>query len=152
MVTLRIATQEEKQKFLNMFRKQLGKSERSALDYLGLSWDKLAELFVTIGEVRAVCENGEVTGFVWIELRETEVHVHAIVLDPQFRGRGIGRCVFQELEQEFSEAASVIELGVQEENASAIGFYHKVGFRPAEKDTATGFLILQKPIPRGLKN
>lgn len=131
-----------------MFRTQLGEAEHAALDYLGVSWEKLAKLFSTIGEVRAVCEETDVTGFIWIERRETELHVHAIVLDPEFRGRGIGRSVFRELEREFSDVADVIELGVQEENTNAIGFYCHLGFHIVERDTAPGFLIPRRPIPR----
>jgi ribosomal protein S18 acetylase RimI-like enzyme len=134
--------------FLDMFRTQLGGSESVALGYLGLSWDKLAELFKTVGEIRSVVEGDDLAGFLWIELRERELHVHAIVLSPDFRGQGLGGRAFRELQREFGEAADLIELGVQEENESAIGFYRHLGFSTVEKDTAPGFLIMRKPIER----
>jgi ribosomal protein S18 acetylase RimI-like enzyme len=145
---LRLPTAEELPGFLEMFRAQLGGSESAALGYLGLSWDKLSELFETVGEIRSVVEGEALAGFVWIELRNRELHVHGIVLSPSFRGHGLGSRVFRELQLEFSKAADLIELGVQEENADAIGFYRHLGFRAVDEDTAPGFLIMRMRIAR----
>ena len=63
---LREPSPDEILRFLEMFRDQLGGSEDSALDYLGLSWNELAGLFTSVGEIRAITENGSVAGFVWL--------------------------------------------------------------------------------------
>jgi len=145
-ILLRLPTQDERAAFLQMFREQLGESEGSALAYVGLSWDELAGLFTSLGEIRSIVEDAGVAGFVWIELRGRELHLHAIVLSLSYRGRGVGRRVFRELKREFGGLADVIELGVQEENKSAIDFYRHLGFHDVESETAPGFLIMRAPI------
>ena len=146
MATLRIPREGEIESFLSMFREQLGESEDAALAHLGISWDDLAGLFATVGEIRTIEDNGASAGFVWIELRERELHIHAIVLRPDARGRGIGRLTFAALRREFQTRADVIELGVQEDNAHALAFYRRLGFRSVDRDTAPGYVILRTPL------
>jgi ribosomal protein S18 acetylase RimI-like enzyme len=127
MIAFRTPTTDEMAKFLDMFRGQLGDSELAALSHLGISWDTLAQMFTSVGEVRCVLSDDVVAGFAWIEFREPELHVHGIVLSDEFRGRGIGRAVFHKLQDEFRAQAEVIELGVQKGNKRAIGFYEHLG-------------------------
>jgi GNAT superfamily N-acetyltransferase len=68
---------------------------------LGLTADEVARLPHEIGELRTVEEDGATAGDVWLELRGPALHVHALLLEPRFRARGIGGRVLSELEDEF---------------------------------------------------
>lgn len=132
--------------FLDAFRTQLGDSEASGLAHVGLSWDEFAAAFDRVGEVRCVRCDGWTVGFVWTELRGQTLHLHAIVLWAEHRGRGIGAEILRRLEREVSGRAEVFELGVQIENVAAFRFYERYGFLVANVPTAPGFCILRKPI------
>ena len=43
-----------------------------------------------VAELRQVDDDGSVAGYVWIEVRERTLHVHALLLEEEFRGRGLG--------------------------------------------------------------
>jgi ribosomal protein S18 acetylase RimI-like enzyme len=109
---------------------------------LGLTPERVAELPHEIGELREVEEDGAVAGYAWIELRERTLHVHALLLEPEFRGRGIGGRVLSELEDEFRGRIEEIELGVEPGNAPALRLYERAGFeRVGER---LGFRIMRK--------
>lgn len=109
---------------------------------LGLNAEEVARLPHEIGELREVGEDGAVAGYAWIELRERTLHVHALLLEPECRGRGIGGRVLSELEDEFRGRADAIELGVEPGNEPARRLYERSGFeRVGER---LGFLILRK--------
>jgi len=124
----------------------LGTEEDSGLRFLGLSLEQFAGLFRTVGEVRAVVSDGSVAGFLWLELRERELHIHGIILLPDFRGRGLGGQAIASAQREFAGRIDVIELGVQLANTSAIGFYEHLGFVRHDTKTAPGFQIMRLPI------
>jgi len=109
---------------------------------LGLTADEVARLPYEVGELREVEEDGEVAGYVWIELRGRMLHVHALLLEPRFRGRGIGGRVLRELEAEFGNRADEVELGVEQGNEPAQRLYERSGFEPVGE--RLGFLILRK--------
>ena len=111
---------------------------------LGLTAEDVARLPHEVGELREVEEDGAVAGYAWIELRERTLHVHALLLEPEYRGRGIGGRVLRELEEEFRGRADEIELGVESGNEPARRLYERAGFeRVGER---LGFLILRKRI------
>lgn len=109
---------------------------------LGLTAEEVARLPHEVGELREVEEGSEVAGYVWIELRERTLHVHALLLEPQFRGHGIGGRVLAGLEDEFRGRIGEVELGVEPGNAPALRLYERAGFeRVGER---LGFLIMRK--------
>jgi len=109
---------------------------------LGLTADEMARLPYEVGELREVEEDGDVAGYAWIELRGRTLHVHALLLEPEFRGRGIGGRVLRELEDEFSNRVDEVELGVEPGNVPAQRLYERSGFVPVGE--RLGFLILRK--------
>jgi ribosomal protein S18 acetylase RimI-like enzyme len=109
---------------------------------LGLTAEEVARLPYEIGELREIEEGGAVAGYTWIEMRDRTLHVHALLLEPAFRGRGIGGRVLSELEDEFRGQIDEIELGVEPGNARALRLYERAGFeRSGER---LGFLIMRK--------
>ena len=111
---------------------------------LGLTAEEVARLPYEVGELREVEDGGEVGGYVWIELRDRTLHVHALLLEPQFRGRGIGGRVLAGLEEEFRGRIDEMELGVEPGNAPALNLYERDGFeRVGER---LGFLIMRKRV------
>jgi ribosomal protein S18 acetylase RimI-like enzyme len=68
--------------------------------------------------------------------------MHAIILWPEARRRGVGTRVVQALVEEFSPRVDEIELGAQDTNEAAIRFYERLGFRKVVAETAPGFSIL----------
>jgi ribosomal protein S18 acetylase RimI-like enzyme len=109
---------------------------------LGLTAEEVARLPYEVGELRPVVEDGATAGWVWLELRERTLHVHALLLEPEFRGRGIGGRVLAGLEEEFRGRVDEVELGVEPENAPAVRLYERSGFE--RSDERLGFLIMRK--------
>jgi ribosomal protein S18 acetylase RimI-like enzyme len=109
---------------------------------LGLTPEDAARLPREVGELRQVELEGPVAGYAWIELRERTLHVHALLLEPEYRGVGLGARVLAELEDEFGDGADDVELGVLPGNEEALALYEKAGFeRIGER---LGFLIMRK--------
>lgn len=139
-------TAEERDELLQMILDQLGGQSESALTFLGLTPAQFAQIYRTTGEVRVVRDAATDVGYVWIEERDRTLHVHAIILRPSARGRGIGTRVFQALVAEFSPRVDELELGVQDENAASVRFYERVGFRRIPTETAPGFSVMRLPV------
>ena len=146
MIKLRTSSEAEQDGFFEMMRCQLLDQEQAALTGLGLTWESLARKFKSDGEVRAVLSDGEVAGFVWIELRPPTLYVQSMILSPAFRGQGIGTPVFRVLEQEFHEVADEIVIGTLKGNEGAIDFYRHAGFVPVEEESPSGFENFRKKI------
>jgi ribosomal protein S18 acetylase RimI-like enzyme len=109
---------------------------------LGLTADEVARLPHELGELRTVEEDGATAGYVWLELRGRTLHVHALLLEPELRGHGIGGRVLSELEDEFRGRIDELELGVEPGNAPALRLYERSGFERAGE--RLGFLIMRK--------
>lgn len=109
---------------------------------LGLTPERVAGLPHEVGELRTVEEDGVTAGYVWLELRERTLHVHALLLEPEFRGRGIGGRVLAGLEDEFRGRIDEVELGVEPGNTPALHLYERAGFEGVGE--RLGFLIMRK--------
>ena len=111
---------------------------------LGFTPEEAARLPHEVGELRQVDEDGRAAGFVWLEVRERTLHVHALLLEEEFRGHGLGGRVLAELEDELRGRIDEVELGVLPDNERALSLYEKAGFeRVGER---LGFLIMRKPV------
>jgi ribosomal protein S18 acetylase RimI-like enzyme len=129
-------------RFAELFAEAMPPDAERVYAELGLTPERVAELPREVGEVRTVEEDGSKAGYVWLELRERTLHVHALLLEEQFRGRGIGSRILAGLEDEFRGRVDEIELGVEPGNAAAMRLYERTGFeRVGER---LGFLIMRK--------
>jgi ribosomal protein S18 acetylase RimI-like enzyme len=132
-------------RFAELFTEFMPPNADAVYAELGLTRQEAAELPLQIGELRQVIEEGEVAGYVWIELRERTLHVHALLLEPEFRGQGLGARVLADLEDEFCDRIDEVELGVLPRNDRAIALYEHSGFERV--DDRLGFLIMRKALP-----
>lgn len=129
-------------RFAELFAETMPPNADEIYAELGLSPEEAARLPLQIGELRQVVEEGEVAGYAWIELREPTLHVHALLLEPGFRGRGLGARVLDDLEDEFADRIEELELGVEPANRRAVRLYESAGFERV--DERLGFVIMRK--------
>ena len=146
MLTFAPATTEEHDAFLDLTRHETAAYLEGTLKLMGATWDEYARLFRTVGRVYAIREHGHMAGFCWIEERERTLHIHGLVLRPEFQGRGIGGQVLEALERDHKGRVTTIELGVHRSNVDAIRLYERFGFRTVKTLDDLGFLIMQKAI------
>jgi len=146
LIAYRPATPEERAAFFEWMREHVAETGDAMMEFLGLTWDGFADLFEAVGEVRVICCGRDDVGFLWIEARDRDLHVHGIVLRPEFQGQGIGTSVFARLEEEFAGDVDVLELGVRVSNEGAIRFYEGLGFERARTIDEIGFLVYRKAL------
>jgi ribosomal protein S18 acetylase RimI-like enzyme len=147
MLTDEPATREQRVQFLEMLRMELAGYLDRTLQHLEMTWGQFVESFQSRGEIHAVREDGEVAGYYWIEMRGETLHLHGIVILPEFRGRGIGTHLLRKLDREYSSRVTAIELGVKDDNARARRLYDQAGFRAVRSLPDIGFTIMQKEFP-----
>lgn len=67
------------------------------------------------------------------------LNIHDVAVLPEFRGRGIGRFLFEEVEQvALKRGCCKLTLEVLEKNTGARGLYRRLGFAPYELDPEMG--------------
>jgi ribosomal-protein-alanine acetyltransferase len=77
--------------------------------------------------------DGRVAGYTLVLLRRSTslARLYSIAIDPELRGRGIGRALLAAAERSAIEHdAAVLRLEVRSDNATAIALYQAAGFRP----------------------
>ena len=72
------------------------------------------------------------------------MHVHALLLEPGFRGRGLGGEVLSGLEDELAGRIDDVELGVLPGNVRARALYERTGFEQVGE--RLGFVIMRKSL------
>ena len=115
-----------------------------ALSELGLSAGEYERLGHEVGEVRQLEVDGSVAGYVWLEVRDRDLHIHALVLEESFRGRGLGGRAIELLLAEHAGIVDTVELGVEPENRPARALYERAGFEYTGE--RLGFLIMRKAL------
>jgi ribosomal protein S18 acetylase RimI-like enzyme len=131
-------------RFAELFAESMPPDAEAVYAELGLTPAEAARLPREVGELRQLGEGDEVAGYLWLELRDRRLHVHALLLEERFRGLGHGTRVLAGLEEEFRGRIDAVELGVLPGNAPALALYEKAGFeRVGER---LGFLILRKRV------
>ncbi|HZD55717.1 MAG TPA: GNAT family N-acetyltransferase, partial [Anaerolineales bacterium] len=125
MITYRLASEEQYDEFLALMRRQTDTDYERVLEVLGMSWEEFAGSFRTLGQVYGIYEDDDLAGFYWMELRGEALHLHGLILDEGFQGRGIGTRVLGNLAAEYRDQARYIELGVDQTNTKAKALYER---------------------------
>jgi ribosomal protein S18 acetylase RimI-like enzyme len=131
-------------RFAELFEKFMPPDADDVYAELGLTPEDAVRLPREVGELRQLDLGGRVAGYVWLEVRERTLHVHALLLEEEYRGLGLGARVLAELEDELRGRVDEVELGVLPDNEPALALYEKAGFERAGE--RLGFLIMRKPL------
>jgi ribosomal protein S18 acetylase RimI-like enzyme len=131
--------------FLRCFEQSFSGGMEAVLAGMGMTRAELEVAMRATGEIRAVVVDGDDAGSIWLELRGRTLHLHALLLDPAFRGRGVGTRVLGMIEDEYRGRADELELGVERGNAVAERLYESTGFTEVESPHAElGFRVLRR--------
>lgn len=149
MITYKPAQEEQYNEFLGLMRHQTDTDYEGVLEVLGMSWEEFTGRFRTLGQVYGIYEDDDLVGFYWIELRGEALHLHGLILDEGFQGRGIGTEVLRKLAAEYGDRARYIELGVDQTNTKAKALYERMGYRVVKILEDVGFYVMQKELAPG---
>jgi len=144
MLSYRLANPEQYETFFDLMVAESSAYIHTTLQLMGADLDEFSQLFRTVGEVYGVYQDGALAGFYWVEVRETVLHLHGLILRPKFQGQGIGQAVLIYLEEQYFERVEAIELGVHRSNERAIALYEKQGYRTVRAFADLGFYVMQK--------
>ena len=144
MLTFSPATPEQYDQFLQWMRDDGHDYLENSLRILQMTWDEYAQIFRTRGEVRAICQDADLAGFYWVEQRGDTLHLHGLILEPDFQGHGIGTAVLTMLAECYTGKVDKIELGVNQDNAGAIRLYEKKGYQITRSLEDLHFYIMHK--------
>jgi ribosomal protein S18 acetylase RimI-like enzyme len=143
MVSYRDADPKEYAEDFEMMRAESSAYLERTLELMHSSWEEYARLFRTVGRVMTILQDEQPAGFYWIEEREKILHLHALILKPEFQGRGIGSQVLNTLRETYCPAFDAIELGVHASNQRALALYHRLGYVEAKYLEELEFHVLR---------
>jgi len=146
MITCEEARLDQYEEFMQLLRDEAREYLQGTMDLMQLTQEEFDHLFRTVGQVYSVYEDQELAGFYWTEERERVLHLHALILKPQFQGRGIGTQILTILTSAKKDVVNSIELGVHESNQRAIKMYERQGFKTVKQLGDLQFRIMQKPL------
>jgi ribosomal protein S18 acetylase RimI-like enzyme len=149
MITYKPARDEQYDEFLKLMRQATDTDYEGVLELMGMNWEEFAGSFRTLGQVYGICDEDDLAGFYWIELRGDVLHLHGLILDEGFRGRGLGTGVLKKIEAEYRDQVRCIELGVDQTNTRAKHLYESLGYQVVESLDDVGFYIMQKELGPG---
>jgi ribosomal protein S18 acetylase RimI-like enzyme len=144
MLTVKPANPEQYDEFLQLMRESAADYLERTMELMQMSWDEFARLFRTVGQVYGVYDDERLAGFCWIEPRERILHLHGLILQTPFQGKGIGTRILEMLETEYAGQVDALELGVHASNARAKALYERVGFETVKTMEDLGFFVMQK--------
>jgi ribosomal protein S18 acetylase RimI-like enzyme len=146
MLTYKSPTDEQYDQFLQLMWEDGQEYWENTLRVMQMTWEEYAQIFRTRGEVQAIYQDDSLAGFYWIEEREDTLHLHGLILYPEFQGQGIGTAVLTMLADHYAGRMEQIELGVYQGNTGAIRLYKKMGFQITRSLGELNFFIMQKPL------
>jgi ribosomal protein S18 acetylase RimI-like enzyme len=146
MITYKPATHDQREEFLELLRMEMVEYLDQAIQHLGMTWEQFVGVSQSRGVIHSVYKDAKLAGYYWIEMRGEILHLHGIVILPEFRGRGIGTQILHKLVREYVSRVTAIELGVKDENTRARQFYEQEGFRAVNSLPDIGFTIMQRRV------
>jgi ribosomal protein S18 acetylase RimI-like enzyme len=148
MLEYELARPEQVEAFLRLTRDQAADYLERTLELMGMTWEQFSHLFRTVGQVYAICRDGHMTGFYWVEERGNVLHLHGLILKESSRGQGIGTQVLHELEARHGDSISAIELGVHKSNRRARKLYARLGYETVQVLEDLGFEVMRKQLAK----
>ncbi len=130
--------------FMKMIYEHAGDYLEPSLLLLGIDQAEFEYLFRSRGEVHAMMRNNEVVGFRWIEFKDDTLHLHALIVNPEFRKQGLAHVALDDVNHLAKGRASKIELGVHRSNHRAKAIYDKAGFSVTRELEEFDFFIMHK--------
>jgi len=146
MLTYASATTEQYDLFLQMMWNDGQDYWENTMRVMQMTWEEYGQIFRTRGDVQAIYRDTALAGFYWIEERGDILHLHGIILKPEFQGQGIGTTVLKMLAERYTGKKDKIELGVYQANSGAIRLYEKLGYQITRNLGDLHFYIMQKPL------
>ena len=146
MISYQPVANDQYEQLLQLMQEDAADYLQQSLDLMQITWEQFGELFRTVGKVYAIDQDGQLTGFYWIEERPPLLHLHALILKPEFQGKGIGTAALQMLIAGYCGRMDAIELGVHQSNPRARKLYERLGFEVIDFKKDLGYFIMQKPL------
>ncbi|HZS24525.1 MAG TPA: GNAT family N-acetyltransferase [Gaiellaceae bacterium] len=141
-VALRPLDSSRFEEFWSLFQASLPASAEETAALVGLTEERFRQLPHEVGELLQVELGADVVGFVWLEVRARELHLHALLVRPGFRGQGLGGRALAALVARYDDDVDAVELGVVPGNTAARRLYERAGFTyVGERE---GFLIMRR--------
>ena len=146
MLSYRRASPEQYETFFDLMVAESSAYIHTTLQLMGADLAEFSHQFRTVGEVYGIYQDEELAGFYWVEVRETVLHLHGLILRPEFQGLGIGHAALSHLEAQYTGRVEAIELGVHRSNERAVALYTKQGYQTVRTFADLGFYVLQKAL------
>lgn len=132
--------------YLDMMYEHAADFLEPSLMLMGIDRSEFDGVFRTVGNVYGIEADGRTAGFYWIEAREDTLHIHALIVKPDFQKRGIARETLNKIEAGCGPAIKRLELGVHRENDRALKVYESAGFVTTRELEDFDFYIMQKEL------
>lgn len=89
--------------------------------------------------------NDEIVGYVFLSKKlENQIYIHRFIIDKNYRHKGIGKKILEQIQKEAIDNINILSLRVNENNIEAQNFYKKNGF--SIEDILDGDYVLSKNI------
>jgi hypothetical protein len=86
MLAFAPATPEQYADFLQMMWDDGQDYMEITLRVMQMTWEQYFQLFRTRGDVLVINQGADLVGFYWIEQRGDTLHLHGLILKPEFQG------------------------------------------------------------------
>lgn len=94
-----------------------------------------------------ILQGGERVGLLCCKPYDNALHVHLLIIFPQYQGRQLGSAVMDRLHREAErEGESRVTLSSFTGNQGAVRFYERLGYKVVESDQE--FVSLSRPLFR----
>jgi len=147
-VDLRPATDEEREHLFALIRADAGAYLGEGMDLIGFTWEQLHAALLTDGWTAVGTVDGDVVVLLWLEVRQRVLHVHALTVEPAWRGLGMGPVALRAVARQKRSEVDVVELGVHDDNQAAWRLYHRLGFEVVRSFAHGSFEVLRCPVDR----
>lgn len=140
------ATDDQYDVFWQLLQREAADYMVRTLELMQMSSEEFLQLFRTVGQVYGIYCEDVLAGFYWIEERTPIAHLHGLILERVYQGRGIGTQVLMMLADGYKGVMDAIELGVHASNVGARRLYARLGYQIVKSLPDLDFCIMQLPL------